>query len=841
MQVTQVEDRVTHAIIGGQNTESFAVAQTAEFFHVLSSTLYSRKKEAMVREIMCNAWDAHIEAGVTDKPIQILLNAETFSIKDFGKGIPPHLIGQVYGTYGGSTKKDNGSVTGGFGLGSKAPFAYVDHFEVTSCHNGIKTIYQMSLSSAVVGGKPSIATIVSVPTEDTGLTVTVNLKNSQDRHEISELVHTIASFGEMQCEINGDLIETIKFSEAKNGYLLLHNSQMPREMTRHSDSVLIRYGNVVYPVQEDDRYSSLYTAAIKFLRTMSHGMSWSHNKDWNLFLIAAPDSISVTPSRESLSMTDHTVATITELLQNFIDHIQNRFEHTVIKESAEIVQSVWLNSRPAALMDMDKLPLDKRYTGSKTRSMRITDIAEASTAYMAMGYPTFEGFMEKDFKTRLDTMIEGGFGHKPSFLALKKIYAKHKNMNSMSMDPVRHIIQPIYRRVERDPRVDTGRFTIFAKTLDKWDCLREPAYLPFHKLRKMSVVQALPLCRGIVVITHNRVDVEDRVNRFPAMKHWFGDYKGIYVYTVARHTKKTQDARDFWRDSGLFVIDLTQRQAWEPADIVQPVASTYVPSPKKVGLPVLSSVLNKDKTGRHSHRHRHRHLNGNMAHENDAPRIKMPEFVVRIPYVNDPWESFKDDRIGGVTSLHIAQLWGDVGGVASTNTQLEKFIKMGAKKVGDFVKGKLLSEFTNNHRYSQDYRWDPVRNPDLRDMFDWQQDNAKAIFQLLRSDPVLRLKFGMPDPLPTFEKRVVKVFDGMDHGFSRRHDPELTALDKLVVSWGYDPKAKALIEKLRASKMLGVISATQTALLLQSEDTFGKQTQAKRQKIRDLILLAMEG
>jgi hypothetical protein len=42
------------------------------------------------------------------------------------------------------------------GLGCKSPFAYTDNFQVTLFCDGVRTIYNMSKSSAAVGGKPSI-------------------------------------------------------------------------------------------------------------------------------------------------------------------------------------------------------------------------------------------------------------------------------------------------------------------------------------------------------------------------------------------------------------------------------------------------------------------------------------------------------------------------------------------------------------------------------------------------------------------------------------------------------------------------------------------------------------
>ena len=175
MQVTHVQDKVTHAVIGGGGTIDFGISSSAEFFNILSSTLYSDQILAVVREVLCNAWDAHIEAGCTDKPVQITLDNGKFSIKDFGKGIHHDDIGPIYGTYGNSTKKNDGNQTGGFGLGCKAPFAYTEHFEVISCHQGVKTIYAMTKSSAQVTGKPGITTIAQFPTTETGLTVTIQV------------------------------------------------------------------------------------------------------------------------------------------------------------------------------------------------------------------------------------------------------------------------------------------------------------------------------------------------------------------------------------------------------------------------------------------------------------------------------------------------------------------------------------------------------------------------------------------------------------------------------------------------------------------------------------------
>ncbi len=76
MKVAHRDDYNTHAVIGGQNVQEFGIAQTAEFFTVLSNTLYSNKPLAVIREVLCNAWDAQIVAGRTDRPVIVKIDED---------------------------------------------------------------------------------------------------------------------------------------------------------------------------------------------------------------------------------------------------------------------------------------------------------------------------------------------------------------------------------------------------------------------------------------------------------------------------------------------------------------------------------------------------------------------------------------------------------------------------------------------------------------------------------------------------------------------------------------------------------------------------------------------
>lgn len=75
MQVSTDNSTIGCAIVGGQKPIDFKISNSPEFFNILSKSLYSNPKLAVIREILCNAWDAQIESG-TDKVDQIIKAAQ---------------------------------------------------------------------------------------------------------------------------------------------------------------------------------------------------------------------------------------------------------------------------------------------------------------------------------------------------------------------------------------------------------------------------------------------------------------------------------------------------------------------------------------------------------------------------------------------------------------------------------------------------------------------------------------------------------------------------------------------------------------------------------------------
>jgi len=123
---------------------AFGISDVSLVMEVLS-TLYKHSVRTLVQEYICNGRDAMREAGTWGKvPMKIGVpnNIEpTFKVRDYGVGISPDRMSNIFVNYGSSTKRNTNTQTGGFGIGAKSAFSYTDSFTVVSYYNGTKYTY----------------------------------------------------------------------------------------------------------------------------------------------------------------------------------------------------------------------------------------------------------------------------------------------------------------------------------------------------------------------------------------------------------------------------------------------------------------------------------------------------------------------------------------------------------------------------------------------------------------------------------------------------------------------------------------------------------------------------
>jgi hypothetical protein len=185
MEINQVNTSIV------DDEQFFAIKDHSFIFEVLRNKMYSNPIAAICREIPCNARDAHREAGKPDLPIEITLPIENYhfiKIQDFGLGISPDRIENIFINYGSSSKRNDNTQTGGFGLGSKTPFAYTDNFTIITRFDGIEYNYQAYIDETKIG---KLALLSKIPTtESTGTQIIIPVKYT-DFHTFSDHIRKL--------------------------------------------------------------------------------------------------------------------------------------------------------------------------------------------------------------------------------------------------------------------------------------------------------------------------------------------------------------------------------------------------------------------------------------------------------------------------------------------------------------------------------------------------------------------------------------------------------------------------------------------------------------------------
>lgn len=116
-------------------TSQFGIGDQRVVIEILRSKMYSNPPRTIVQELLSNARDANREAHRPNTPILVHLPTPidcNFRVIDYGPGITPDRMENIFVKYGNSTKRRSNYQTGGFGLGAKSPFSYTDTFNIVT-------------------------------------------------------------------------------------------------------------------------------------------------------------------------------------------------------------------------------------------------------------------------------------------------------------------------------------------------------------------------------------------------------------------------------------------------------------------------------------------------------------------------------------------------------------------------------------------------------------------------------------------------------------------------------------------------------------------------------------
>lgn len=149
------------------NFKTKAMSISPEFFNKMiwhTIKQYKYKIRTSVQELISNAQDAQVENGNPQTPLKIQLPTKletTFKLRDYGTGMTPEVVNNIYCNMGASGSSYTDAKKGGFGIGGKSPLGFCDQYNIKTFVNGTYWLYVIYKNE--VNG-------INVDMLDTGLT-----------------------------------------------------------------------------------------------------------------------------------------------------------------------------------------------------------------------------------------------------------------------------------------------------------------------------------------------------------------------------------------------------------------------------------------------------------------------------------------------------------------------------------------------------------------------------------------------------------------------------------------------------------------------------------------------
>lgn len=300
---------------------SFTIERSPKLFKALSKNLYKDDVLAVVREISCNAYDAHVEAKKLNVPFVVNVPgvfSPYFEVKDFGKGLTElEIMGDtekgisgLYTSYFKSSKNNTDEQIGGWGLGSKSPFAYTKQFNVESRQNGICKFYNCFENEQ---GEPSVIKMgESITNEPDGLTVKIPVRR-EDYNRFAVAVKNVFSFWESKPIFtgNGVIFNTYDYEIKEKDFAIVKDENL--------GCLTLVVNNIRYSVDH---------GKIKLPKVFQGVYQYNTLSNRTIIFCNISD-VNVTLSRDNLEYTTKTIDFINKSLEKIEDRLIEDFNKKI--------------------------------------------------------------------------------------------------------------------------------------------------------------------------------------------------------------------------------------------------------------------------------------------------------------------------------------------------------------------------------------------------------------------------------------------------------------------------------------------------------------------------------
>jgi hypothetical protein len=303
--------KTSNDILELNDQKLFGCEDLSLLFDIVRSKLYSNPILAVCREISCNARDSHREAGKPDEPIEIHLPTALepeYTIKDFGVGLSPDRINNVFCNYTSSTKRGDNSQVGRFGIGSKAPWSVSSEFAVITIYNGIKYFYTCFIDETKTGAISLLGKETTDQSNGTEILVPVK---PQDFHSFKQYTEQACRHWTVMPRITNDTIQWQTFESLLEG-----NRWKIVKGYSYNNHIKLIVDGIEYPLDSETLHKYADTSLIDNIRD-------------TLALYFDTGELSLSANREQIYLDKPTQEKIKGRLQEVILHIVNKVQSKI--------------------------------------------------------------------------------------------------------------------------------------------------------------------------------------------------------------------------------------------------------------------------------------------------------------------------------------------------------------------------------------------------------------------------------------------------------------------------------------------------------------------------------
>ena len=376
-------------------TEKFTIGNEKYAIGIMRNDLYSVPEKAIVQEYICNARDSHRVTGNLSKPIDVHLPCEEepwFSVRDYGPGISPKDIEDIFIKYCVSSKKDSKKETGNFGLGAKSAWSLHREYKVTSITDK-KRVYLCSLDNneneLLADGILSLVSEEKT-TEPTGCEIHIDIVPENilqnKKKEISKVIdnylnyyiRTVHYWG-IRPQLVGE-ITTVSFRDCSN---LFSGNEWHITGNCYQEGLCAIVDGVIFPIDTTQINKDLIFYSF-FTETLA--------------LVFDNKSISIAPNREQLGYDKDTIKLINDRMEQVIKELKSYLNEIADESPDHFLAHIRVQKslKNLGLREVDTSKFNLKWKGE---DLNLNNYETRNYYYPNIRTATFEG--EKDGEAKI--------------------------------------------------------------------------------------------------------------------------------------------------------------------------------------------------------------------------------------------------------------------------------------------------------------------------------------------------------------------------------------------------------------------------------------------------------